>query len=146
MIALDTNLLVYAHRRESPWHPGAKACVSELAVRGVPWAIPWPCLHEFLGIVTNPRIFKTPTPVAMALRQVEFWMESPRLVFLSEEPEYWEELRATLEGSQVVGPRVHDAHVAALCRHHAIEELWSADRDFGRFPGLLVRNPLVASP
>jgi predicted nucleic acid-binding protein len=45
--------------------------------------------------------------------------------------------------SHVVGPQVHDARVAALCRLHGIRELWTADRDFSRFPQLRVRNPLV---
>ena len=56
MIALDTNLLVYAHRRDSEWHAEATAAVRELAEGPAPWAIPWPCLHEFLAIVTHPRI------------------------------------------------------------------------------------------
>lgn len=146
MIALDTNILVYAHRWDSPWHVGAQRCLADLAQRQSPWAIPWHCLHEFLGIVTHPRIFNPPTPLARALEQVEIWMESPFLLLLTEESGYWKDLRATLEASQVAGPRVHDAHVAAICRHHGIEELWSADRDFGRFPGMTVRNPLVASP
>jgi uncharacterized protein len=48
-----------------------------------------------------------------------------------------------LDGSRVVGPQIHDARVAAICEHHGVRELWTADRDFGRFPGLRVRNPLV---
>jgi hypothetical protein len=117
--------------------------VEDLAEGQTPWAIPWPCLHEFLGIVTHPRIFKPPTALARALKQVELWMESPFLVLITEEAGYWNDLKATLEAAQVGGPRVHDAHVAAICRHHGIEELWSADRDFGRFPAVKTRNPLV---
>jgi hypothetical protein len=52
-------------------------------------------------------------------------------------------LRGVLESSQTVGPRMHDARVAALCLSHGVRELWSADRDFGAFPALAVRNPLV---
>jgi uncharacterized protein len=64
VIALDTDLLVYAHREDAPFHATALERVSELAESGSPWAIPWPCLHEFFAIVTHPRIYAPPTPRA----------------------------------------------------------------------------------
>jgi toxin-antitoxin system PIN domain toxin len=144
VIALDTNLLVYAHREDSPWHEAAYARLAELAEGRAPWAIPWPCLHEFLAIVTHPRIYAPPTPLPAAVDQLEAWLEAPSLVVLAESEGYWRELRAVLEVGRVGGPQVHDARVAALCRVHGVRELWTADRDFTRFPGLTVRNPLVA--
>ena len=143
MIAVDTNLLVYAHREESPWHEAAAEAIAKLAEAPAPWALPWPCVHEFLAIVTHPRIFAPPTPLALALEQVEAWLESPSLVLLAEAGEYWGHLRRMVSGGRIAGPQVHDARIAALCQHHGVRELWSADRDFGRFPGLAVRNPLV---
>jgi toxin-antitoxin system PIN domain toxin len=143
MIAVDTNLLVYAHREDSLWHATAYARVEELAEGRTPWAIPWPCLHEFLAIVTHPRIFSPPTPLAAAVDQIDAWMESPSLILLSEIEGYWHELRSVLQVSLITGPQVHDARVAALCRLHGIRELWTADRDFSRFHGLTVRNPLI---
>jgi predicted nucleic acid-binding protein len=92
--------------------------------------------------VTHPRIFDPPTPRARALRQVEAWLESPSLVLLAEGEGYWLDLRALVEGGRIEGPRVHDARIAALCLGHGVRELWSADRDFSRFPDLPVRNPL----
>jgi toxin-antitoxin system PIN domain toxin len=143
VIAVDTNVLVYAHRADSPWHPAAARRVAGLAEGRAPWAIPWPCLHEFLAIVTHPRIYKPPTPVPRAIEQVEAWLESPSLVPLGEDAGYWQGLKPLLRDGRVEGPRVHDARVAALCLLHAVDELWSADRDFSRFPELKVRNPLV---
>ena len=143
MIAIDTNLMVYAHREDSPWHEAAYARMVELAESRTPWAIPWPCIHEFLSIVTHPRIFNPPTPLEKAVDQVEAWLESPSLVLISEITDYWPILRSTLLTGKVSGPQVHDARIAALCQQHGINELWTADRDFGRFPGLTVRNPLV---
>lgn len=143
MIAVDSNLLVYAHREDSPWHDAAYARLVELAEGQAPWAIPWPCIHEFLAIVSHARIYAPPTPLGKAVDQIEAWMESPSLVLLSESDDYWRELRAMLEAGRVSGSQVHDARVAALCRQHGVSELWTADRDFGRFPGLNVRNPLV---
>jgi len=143
MIAVDTNILVYAHREDSPWHAVAKSRLIALAEGPSSWAVPWPCLHEFLAIVTHPRIYKTPTPVAVAVEAVGALLEAPRLVLLSETGGYWDELRGLLEKGLLTGPVVHDARVAALCRLHGVSELWSADRDFSRFPDLVVRNPLV---
>lgn len=144
MIAVDTNLLVYAHREDSPWHAAAAARITELAEDRTPWAIPWPCLHEFVGVVTHPRIYVPPTPLSVAISQIEAWLEAPGLVLLAEVEGYWSELRAALEAGRIVGAQVHDARIAALCRLHGVRELWTADRDFGRFSGLRVRNPLVA--
>lgn len=143
MIAVDTNLLVYAHRSDSPWHERADERVAELAEGPGGWAIPWPCVHEFLAIVTHPRIYSPPTPLLQALDQVAAWLESPTLVVLSEGEGYWERLRGLLADGRIAGPQVHDARVAALCLHHGVRELWSADRDFSRFPELSTRNPLV---
>ena len=143
MIAVDTNILVYAHRQDCEWHQVAARRVKQLAERGLAWGLPWPCLHEFLAIVTHPRIFVPPTPLAQAIDQVEAWLESPSVVLLSEGPDYWTTLRALLETGRATGPIVHDARIAALCLHHGVRELWSADRDFSRFPRLTVRNPLV---
>lgn len=144
MIAVDTNLLVFAHREDSPWHEAAYTRLSELAEGRAAWAIPWPCLHEFLAIVTHPRIYMPPTPLSAALDQVEAWIESPSLVLLAEPEGYWRELRSALEAGRITGPQIHDARIAANCQMHGVQELWSADRDFSRFPGFLVRNPLVA--
>lgn len=143
MIAVDTNLLVYAHREDSPWHEAAYDRLAELAEGRAAWAIPWPCLHEFLAIVTHPRIYDPPSPLKTALAQVDAWLEAPGLVLLTEVMGYWPELRRTLAGGLVAGPQVHDARIAALCRLHGVEELWTLDRDFGRFAGLKTRNPLV---
>ena len=71
MNAVDTNILVYAHRSDSPWHEAAYAVLGSLS--GTEWAIPWPCIHEFLAIVTHPKIFDPPTPLADAVAAVESW-------------------------------------------------------------------------
>ena len=143
MIAVDTNLLVYGHREDSPWHDAAYKRIAELAEGRAPWAIPWPCLHEFIAVVTHPRIYSPPTPLAGALDQVEAWLESPSLVLLTETEGYWPELRNLLEQGRIAGAQVHDARVAAICLVHGVRELWTVDRDFGHFPTLTIRNPLV---
>ncbi|MDX2185172.1 MAG: TA system VapC family ribonuclease toxin [Gemmatimonadaceae bacterium] len=143
MIAVDTNVLVHAHRADSAWHDPARAALASLANGAALWAIPWPCLHEFIAVVTHPKIFSPPTPLARALEQVEAWLESPMLTLLGESPSYWATFRAMAVNGKIAGPLVHDGRVAAMCANHGVAELWTADRDFSRFPGLLVRNPLV---
>ena len=143
MIALDTNILVYAHRSDSDWHDGATACIRGLAEGTTPWAIPWPCVHEFLAIATHARIYDPPTPLGHAVEQVAAWLESPTLALLGEGRDYWPIAADLIRDGRATGPRVHDARVAALCLAHGVRELWTADRDFTRFTALAVRNPLV---
>lgn len=143
MIAVDTNILVYAHRRDADFHAPAAEQVKAVAEGKSAWAIPWPCVHEFFAITTHPRIYDPPSSGDQAMAQVDAWLASPTLVLLGEPPGYWNELKEILTSGKVVGPMVHDARIAALCIAHGVRELWSADRDFGRFGGLSVRNPLI---
>ena len=146
MIALDTNLLVYAHREDSPFHKAALRCVTACAESRAAWALPWACLHEYFAIVTHPRIYNPPTPAEQALDQIDAWLESPSLVLLTEAGQHWPTLRGLLQQARLAGPAVHDARIAAVCLQHGVRELWAADRDFGRFPGLKAVNPLVLPP
>ena len=142
MIAVDGNLLVYAHREDSPFHLAAYKCLAGLAEGSAPWAIPWPCLHEFLAISTHPKIYAPPSPLEAAIDQIEAWLESPSLVLLAESAIYWPVLREIIRAGRLPGPKIHDARVAAICLQHGIDELWTVDRDFSRIPRLKVRNPL----
>lgn len=147
MIALDTNILVYGHRADAPFHQEAARVLRQAAEGDVPWAIPWPCLHEFLSKVTHPRIFRRPTPLPHAIEQVREWLRSPSARVIGEPEGYLEVLADVLIESRTAGAQVHDARIAAICLAHGVDELWSADRDFGRFSRRLqVRNPLIARP
>ena len=142
MIAVDTNLLIYAHREDSDFHEPAIAALRGLAESGVRWSIPWPCLHEFLAITTHPRIFAPPTPVPLALGAMEAWLTSPGCEMIGEGPGYYDELKKLVTNGKIAGPMVHDARIAALCVHHGVREFWTADRDFTRFPALKSHNPM----
>jgi toxin-antitoxin system PIN domain toxin len=145
MIAVDSNILVYAVREDSPWHKAAFLCVRDLAEGPSPWAIPWPCIHEFIAVITHPRIYRPPTPLRDALLQVDYWMESPGLQLLGEGLSYWGHLKDILSAGKAVGPMVHDGHVMAVCLGHGVREIWTADRDYSRFRGIRTRNPLIGS-
>ncbi len=143
MIAIDTNLLIYAHKQGSPFHAAAAKVVDSIRHQSAPWAIAWPCLHEFIGIATHPGIYKPASKLSDALAFVDSLLASPQLHLLAESPGYFEKLRQIATDAKLKGPRIHDARIAALCLHHGVLELWSADRDFSAFPRLKVRNPLV---
>ena len=122
----------------------AEPLMRELAEGGSQWAIPWPCIYEFFGVVTHPRLFSPPSSSSVAIAQIEYWIASPSLVLLMESSQSWAALRNLLVTSAVIGPLVHDAKIANLCIENGIDELLTADRDFSRFPKLKTRNPFIA--
>ena len=143
MIAVDTNILVYSFLADSPFNEAAFDAISELASSSESWAIPWPCLQEFLAVSSNPRITTNSEGMPGAIAQVEAWMESPSLVLIGEDPGHWPVLRGLIEAGDIVGGMVHDARIAAICLRNGVSEFWTADRDFARFPSLKTRNPLA---
>jgi predicted nucleic acid-binding protein len=86
LIALDTNILVYARREETPFHRPAYNLLKELASGETPWALPWPCVYAFLRIVTHPRVFDPPTRLEDAVEDLKSLFQSPSLVLLGEGP------------------------------------------------------------
>lgn len=143
LIAVDTNILVYAHRPECASHERAFAALRELAASSTSWGVPLHCLIEFAGVVSNAKIWKQPSSPAQIQAQVEAWREAPTLHILEETAEWWPVFVECVAASGARGAQVHDARIAAVCKYHGVGELWTADRDFGRFPWLRTRNPLV---
>lgn len=144
MIALDTNVLVYAHRREAQEHARAFELVRSYAEGSEYWAIPWPCVYEFFSVVTNPRIWnRSATPPEAAWRQLEAWLDAPGLRLLAETGGFREVLADFACRARVRGPVIHDARVAALCVVHGVEALFTRDRDFALFPELVRSDPFV---
>jgi toxin-antitoxin system PIN domain toxin len=141
--AVDTNVLVYAHRADSEWHEPALRHMLRLAGGGERWGIPWPCVHEFIAVVTHPRIYVPATPLQKALAAMEVWLGSPACVALGEGPGYFGLLAKMCRAARLSGPMVHDARIAAICVHNGVRVLWTADRDFSRYPDLVVKNPLL---
>lgn len=143
MIAVDTQILVYAARADSTWHREALRLVIDLGESGAPWAIAWPCVHEFIRTLTHPRLYNPPASLADAFEAIARWRQSPTLAFIGEGPDHFEVLRQLATRSRVVGTRIHDARIAAICTENGVSELWTADRDLSAFRGLRARNPLA---
>ena len=144
VIAVDTNILVYAHRTDSPFHDRARLTVESLAVGPRAWAIPWPCVHEFFAVVTHPRIYRTATPASTAFAQLRALQTLANLELIAETDDHMQHLEPLALAAKASGGVIHDARIAAICLSNGVTELWSADRDFSRFPALAVRNPLIA--
>lgn len=141
MIALDTNILVHARREEAAHHAEALHLLEGLASGREAWALPWPCVVEFLRVVTSPRVFDPPTPLDRALEDLESLLACPSLTLLGEGPGHRFHLRRLLEEGNARGRLVHDGHIAALCAEHGVREILTLDADFGRFPSVRARNP-----
>ena len=145
MIAIDTNILIYAHRQDHEWHKAASKCLRTLAEGRATWAIPWPCVHEFYAVVTRPNVFNPPSTATQALSQLAAWFASPSVQLLGESADHFNTLRRIATGAKLVGAAIHDARIAAICLDHGVALLWTADRDFSRFPALKVGNPMAGA-
>lgn len=143
MIAIDTNILVYAHRPETPFHAAASSALARLAEGSAPWSVPIHCFVEFASIVTHTKLWRAPSSALDVVDQVNAWMESPTIRVLGEDADFWPVFAECLQLAQTSGGAVHDTRIAACCRYHAVQELWTADRDFSRYPWLSTRNPLA---
>ncbi len=135
MIAVDTNILVHAHREELPKHEAARRRLTALAEANEIWAIPVFCIGEFLRVVTHPKLFQPPHSATEAVEAIQRVLESPSLSILNPGPSYPRLLGEALLEADAIGNLVFDAQVVALCREAGARLLLTEDRDFDRFRG-----------
>lgn len=143
MIALDTNILVYAHRHGSTYHTEAYRLVATLAESREPYALFWPSLYEFLRVVTNHRVFDPPSSPGKAFEALAQFLAPPGVHVLSEGIHHHEILERVLRETPVSGNLMHDAHLVALALEHGVHQILTADADFSRFPQIFSRNPFI---
>jgi len=136
MISVDTNILLYAYREESPLHEAALRAIHRLAEGHEAWAVPIFCVGEFLRVVSHDRIFDPPTPILDAVTAIESLLASPSSRLLVPGDRYLPLLRGVIAESGVRGNLVFDAQVAAVCLEHGATTLLTEDRDFSRFRGI----------
>jgi toxin-antitoxin system PIN domain toxin len=139
----DVNVLIYAHRAESPDHPAYAAWVTALVDADEPFGFSELAASGFVRIVTNVRVFKQPTPLGVALRFIEEFYGRPTCVRLRPGPDHWAIFSRLCAATAASGKLVADAYHAALAIEHGCE-LATTDSDFARFPGLRSRHPLRA--
>jgi toxin-antitoxin system PIN domain toxin len=136
MIAVDTNILVYAHRRQPPHHDKALAWLRHLAEGNIPWAIPVFSLAEFVRVVTHARVFTPPSTLEEALEALDGLLRSPTVRVLNPGPRFPALFRQAAATADARGNLAFDAQIAAVCREQGASRLLTLDRDFSRFPGL----------
>ena len=132
MIAVDTNVLVHAHRKESPKHEEARRRVVALAERSL--GIPVFCLGEFLRVVTHPRIANSHS-ADEACEAMQRLLASPNVELLLPGHRFPDLLADAVREADAIGNLVFDAQIVALCREAGVRALLTEDRDFDRFPG-----------
>jgi toxin-antitoxin system PIN domain toxin len=138
MIAIDTNVLVYAHRAETDLHKVALNHLTSLCEGNQPWALPVPCLSEFFRVVTHPKVFNPPTRLVDAIDFARSVTEAPSCRLLKPGNHYLDHLYSVMEQADARGNLVFDAQIVALCREHSISNVLTNDRDFERFDGISV--------
>lgn len=141
MILTDANLLLYAYNHDAAEHDAARQWLEEQLTAPDLFCFSWQTITAFLRISTNARAFAQPLIIAEATAIVAEWLERPQVVILTPGERHWEILNDLLVTGQASGPLVMDAHLAALSIEHGCI-LATTDRDFARFPGLQVINPL----
>ena len=142
MILPDVNLLVYAHDRASLRHESARIWWSAALSGDELLALAWVALIGFIRITTNRALFPNPLRVDEALSRVEMWLAHPAVRVPHPTHRHAELLASFLRAAKTAGNLTTDAHLAALAVEHGCT-LCSTDADFGRFPGLIWRNPLA---
>lgn len=140
MIAVDTNILIYAHRVESEWHEAAVARLVALGEGAERWALPVFCVTEFMRVVTHKRVFNPPSSVEQAADIIETVVASPSCEIVQPGAEYLGWLLTTARAADSHGNLMFDAQIAAVCREHGIETILTNDSDFERFSALHVQR------
>ena len=142
MIAVDTNVLIYALDPQLPQHKEAVRRLGDLATGSAPWAVPFPCLAQFLRVVTH-RAFRATISPADAWHNLETLLASPSLQVLTPTNRHLALLREVMEESDATGDLVYDAQIATLCLEHGVREILTADKDFRRFAGIKATDPFA---
>jgi len=141
LILVDANLLIYAHDSSSPLHAQARHWLEGVASGAEPVGVAWSSLLAFLRITTHARVFERPLATAEACQRVSALLEQPAMRLLRPGPRHWEILERLLIEGQARGALLMDAHLAALALEHGAV-VCTTDKDFSRFEGLRIQNPV----
>ena len=141
--SIDVNVLLYASNAGCAEHAKASAFLAECAGSRELLCLAWPTLMGYLRIATHPAIFNQPLLPDEAARNVDALLALPQVRTIGEADGFWQEYRALAAELPLRGNLVPDAHLAALLRQHGVKTLYTRDRDFRKFSGLNLRDPLV---
>ena len=133
----DVNVLVYAHRHDSPHHATSRAWLEGALAGDDALAVTEFALSGFVRIATNRRIFREPTPLDVAFEFCEQFLNRDDVRILRPTTRTWRLFQAACTFARISGGDVSDAYLAAQAMEHNVEFV-TADRGFHRFPGLRV--------
>jgi toxin-antitoxin system PIN domain toxin len=141
-VTVDANVLIYASNASDPVHGPARTLLERLAVGPNLVYLFWPTIMGYLRIVTHPTILPNPLTFTEASANISALLSRPHIRTAGESPGFWELYLATA-GRQIRGNEVPDAHLATLMRQHGVDTIYTRDRDFRRYEGIAVRDPLA---
>jgi len=141
-VTVDANVLVYASNAADPAFRPARTLLERLAAGPDLVYLFWPTIIGYLRIVTHPGILPRPLAFAEASANISVLLRRPHIRTAGESPGFWELYLATA-GGQIRGNDVSDAHLATLMRQHGVETIYTRDRDFRRYEGIAVRDPVA---
>lgn len=142
MLLIDANLLIYAYQSNSPRHERARAWLERVLNDDAPVLLSLTTLLAFVRLMTDPNLHRSPLDVPTALRHVTRWLARPNVSIAEPTPAHWSTLLSVATDGQARGPMLMDAHLAALALEHGAT-VCTADRDFRRFKGVRVVDPLA---
>ena len=141
MIVVDANLLIYSYDTDSPHHKKSRAWVERVFSDIELVGLPWQTVSAFLRVITNRRLPGSRLTAEQATEIVEAWLEQPNVRIIVAGDDHWSMLKRMIIEGQASGPLISDADLVALTLEYG-GVLYTADRDFARFPGLRWKNPL----
>lgn len=142
MIVLDANILIYAYDSASSHHKKARSWVEKTFSEAVTVGLPWQTIAAFLRIMTSSKLPGQRFTADEAVAIVDAWLSQPNVRALAPGDVHWAHLRTMVINGQATGALIPDAQLAALTLEHG-GTLFTADRDFARFPDLRWTNPLT---
>lgn len=143
-VTVDANVLVYASDEHSPRHASAHELLERLAAGPGLVYLFWPVAMAYLRIATHPGVFEHPLDPAAARGNLGALIARPHVRCPGEAGGFWKIYQDTVGADVVRGNLVPDTHIAALMRQHGVGTIWTADRDFRRFPEITARDPYTA--
>ena len=145
MLVFDTNVLVYADNRNSPFQLACRRRIGDARSDPSPAFLTWSVCYEFLRVTTHPRALQSPWRPEEAWRFIADLLASTGFEMLVATPRHSAVLARTIQETPGLGGNpMHDLHTAVLMREHGISRICTRDADFRRFPFLTVVDPLGA--
>ena len=141
--ALDANLLLYASDTSSPFHARALEFVRVCIAGPELVYLPWPVVMPYLRIATHPAVFQEPLSHTEAVGNLDALISRPHVRTLGEADGFWDAYRSTTRDLVVRGNLVPDAHLVALLLQHGVTTIATHDRDFLKFDGIHVNDPIA---